>query len=445
MRLFPALLLLSAGLLGCRREPSTTPTGTTAAALAHRTIPVRIVQMMGSCQRCNPALACGPEDQCPVNECAPDLLRPENVEARIAEANQVFARAGISFFLGSLEKYSMPAIVDLQRGGPIAWSQVRFQLRQALPYLPCNAFPPEMRLTPREWLIRASTLFSPVEAVPIWVTSVSMGGYGIYPWRARALLIDANQINRHRDTNFSHELGHFLGLPHSFGSPNLYRQGSYNLEAGTLRIPPRRAFVTFKEFWDLVYRPGPPHYFFLRRDDVRPEDEARLRPMQFWDLSPEQPSNCVLDRQTCRYACNVEGEWIQTGDPRLRALSFHERVASPTGAPVDHFGINIMDYNQSPSCLANGISESQIRQLRSVLDNDIPLDDQQTYPNVTGVRTKLGVPAGATPRARLDIDHNFQESPEPPPQIGMHPAWADDLLTPGEPVFHPALAAGPSP
>jgi len=429
------ICLLSAG---CKREAQDPTSAQTQALLGPRTIPVRVVQLVGACRRCDPALACSPADVCSTAECQPDLIRPENLDARIAEASEVYAAAGITVVLGSLEKYSAPDLYDFNSSAPIPWAQARFQLRHLLPGMPCDAWPDAMALTPRDWMIRASTRYSPPEAIPVWVTPVGMGGYGIYPWRARALLIDANQINRHRDTNFSHEIGHFLGLPHSFESTRVFGQSSYNIERGTVRTPQRPGHLGHRDFWEFVHRPGPPNVYYLRRDDIAPADEPLLRAIEQWDLSASEVSNCRLDQRTCAYSCFTGGEWLNSGDPRLRALSFV--VPSPGGGPP-RMGINIMDYRQSPSCTANGLAESQIQQLRRVLAADIPVDDQHNFPGATGMRPRLGFVSGTAPRARVDVDHDYREQELPPALVAEHPPWADDLFAPYDPP--PALAASP--
>ncbi len=421
VRLLLTSLVLSL-FVGCR--PANHPESLTIP-MDPRTIPIRIVQVVGACQRCNPALACSASDVCSSAACSADPVKPENVDARIREANEDFAGANLSFTLASLEKYAMPDLMDYHSTTPLPWARVRFQIRQALPNIPCNAWPDNAALTPREWVVQASTIFSPVESIPIWVTPVSMGGYGIYPWRARAFLIDSNQINHYRDTNLAHEIGHFLGLPHAFESTRAFHQESYNLERGTIRTPLVKGYLGHRDFWEFVYRPGSPNRFFQSRSDPRPEDEPFLRTIEAWDVSPEEPSNCKLDAKTCVYSCLIGGEWISTGDPRLGGLSFV--VPSPDGS-APRLGINIMDYRQSPVCTANGLVASQIQQVRRVLAVDLPLDDQRTYPHMSGLRPRLGVYSGPAPTAWVDVDHNYEERPQSPVYLTQHPSWAEDEL-----------------
>lgn len=439
--LAPGALLALALVSGCRRPDPSATASSRGALFSPRVIPVRVVQMVGPCSRCDPTLACSPEDRCSELPCAPDPLRLQSLQERISEANQVYGKSGVSFSLGSLEKHAMPDLVDVNRGEALPWGRVRFQLRQALPWMGCDAFPDTTALPPREWLIRASTLFSPAEAIPFWVTTVSMGGYGIYPWRARAILIDANQINRYRDTNFSHEIGHFLGLPHTFGSPRRFFQGSYNLEPGTLRAPPETRSAGLGLFWEFMVYPAPSGpRFFLEPGALRAEEEGALRPIQWWDLPGAHPSNCWLERDTCRYSCQVGNERIEGEDPRLRAFSFREvALDAPGGA---HRGINVMDYLQSPACRANSIAPSQVEQIHRVLLHDVPLDAAWAR-GLTGLRPRLGYPPGAVPLARIAIDHDFDGQPAAAAQPGMHPPWADDLLEPGEPAHAPERLAGP--
>ena len=386
----PVAALLAAFALvagGCRPvQPVATPGAVgqdrpdppaPVAAVDH-VVPIRFIEMMHACS--------GP--------CQPEIVPVATLAKRVEEANFVFRPAGIQFVIGRVDALPMPSFYDLlddmaahpDGNRKRSFAEIRGELSLALPMGMCAApgrgcpWGDQDIKTEREWLIEAAIHFQSPWEILVWVAGFNNGSQGQMPWDGKSITTNRYDMQYY---NFSHEVGHFLGLPHTFS-------GLYDTDMNTQSTlnPTTGRPIKLSDFWDLVYRPGdPPRYYPTREEAAR--DEPYLAPKD--ELNPSGVLSCKTDDNPgCITTCDIRlGDGrvrqMKTGEPLMEGLTFE----FPGNQPPDHpsRGFNVMAYFGSAHCAGFGITPSQVLQIRRALTYDMPIG---SYPRITGGRPALG-------------------------------------------------------
>lgn len=363
-----------------------------------RTIPIRAIELAGLCASgCNPSFACSATDTCPGNCTTATYVPVTTLQRQIQVANKAFSAAGISFYLESWKRIYSPLLRNLNSNTDLSWSQVRFEIRQLFPGVPCNNWPLTEQYTAKEWLIINSQKHAPSSSVPLFITDQFVGGDGKYPWRGRILMESSGTLNTPNQlSNLGHELGHFLGLPHAFDSANSYTDSS-NLERNFIRNTETNSWLALDSFWDLTYSPGNPNTFYFSKSQATP-NEPTLVAKESWDQPPpDGTSTCTPLDANCSTSCTMNGQVYNVGDSQLDGVSFMPNATN--------HGTNIMGYRTGGPQCSYHLTASQIQQLQRVLRFDTKIDDASaTLAEGTGKRPLLGQTRAIPNSSRFDVD-----------------------------------------
>jgi hypothetical protein len=352
-----------------------------------RTIPVRFSII----------LSCAPGPGCS------DPVSYESMLLSVQKANQVYKAAGIQLYIESINRYTVPTIaanIDASDGNggwqTFDFASVKNELAQIFPDMPLNAWSGSTKKSIRVWLHAANALHEDVRHVHAWIAKTS-GSSSAGPESGRGIRLSGTAMNNNR-SNFAHELGHFLGLQHTW---------SHGAQPHPATLQP----LKLSDRWDLVYKPGSsagnPHKFYNSRAQAA-LDEASL------ELIEKEPTNCD-DTQlpagtiTCTIGEPYPFAWKEvhsTGDPAMKGMGFNFAGGAR--------GANIMSYLGNDDELPYGISDSQIEQVRATLRWDVPfaqdaldnyLTGYQLEPtSLGGRRPRLGSQNGGVPAQHLDFD-----------------------------------------
>lgn len=463
-RALPASILLTTacGTADVDLEPA--PDGAPAAEVSaglsssttviNREIPIRFVQFVDGTD---------------------DSLGRAALNEQIAGANAAFVKAGIRFSLAASVVVTSPTFTTI--GGSYAWPSPPSSAPPVAFNPGCAA--PGLSGTESEEmaLFRAASLCGNESEIVVFTVRSSSQAWGAYPWEGNGIIIQRYNMGAGNRT-FAHELGHYLGLSHSFRGAGL----GYDLSNPNLKNPATGAPAKLADFWDLVYKPAdlPPatttNVYFSSRAQAAGYPESSLRPIQGNSAWAQNPlgfacygslDNCppaVPDRalrlavprtgfeyadcnqadpgysQTCLCvsfpsACDI----LYTGDDGLKGLGLTLPGHTPS-AP--NLGANVMSYNYDPGYTGDrwSLSDSQVEQVKRVLTYDV---DSSWFAGARGKRPALGIgkgwgdwehvgagarglPAAATkPSGQLDLvvrnaDATFGNKVQTP---GSPPSW----------------------
>lgn len=377
-----------------------------------------------------------------------DPVSIDTLRQRIQDANRVFRTAGIQFYLRDNLVLVSPHFANMADNSTPLWSEIRSTIQSIFP-IPSDAWKSSRQDTKYRWLNDASVFYSNPQEIVDFVAPTSATGTCM-PWACRNIVHSA--FNFTYENFFPHELGHYLGLPHTFNFNSAYDS---DLNLGTTQVinPSTGQARSLSDFYDLVYKPGnasTPHLFFSSRSPAIPLSSS-LKPIEgltnycqtAYPLnSPNNPpgvqgygvnyvSDCCDDFETpgtvfCRIRNSASAAYWEdavTGDARLKSLAF-QYTNDPN---PQNRGSNIMSYTKG---WQQGLSRSQVENLRAFLRYDVPLgslystplpsilpcawtpDPGQPGPTCTGplyegksgVRNLLGHPANRRPNYKLDVD-----------------------------------------
>lgn len=320
-----------------------------------------------------------------------DFVNFDAIRKRVQEANFAFKPAGVQFYIAKWERYTMPDFwrIDTDEAER-TWAQVRGQLQLVFPSLQSNAFPEAKSLTEGNWLRAAAAVAARRSEILIWMPQYNLtGGY----WGEVPRFGGPNALLGPEITwKFTHELGHVLGLAHTFdaSSPN----------------PITSAAGLKSDYWDLYY--DPPNLTFVSSDAAQMyESELTLK------NPPGQTDNCSTNAN-CTVTCTIAGSNYSTGSSMLVGLAFTFAGDNPGGG-VFRRGFNAMGYfgNDCATIDGNGMgfSNSQVLQIRRTLRYDtwIIQNPGVADNSFTGGRPLLGnwhgnSTANSRISERLDLD-----------------------------------------
>ncbi len=390
------------------------PTADAPAALAlaspviNREIPIRFVQFIDGTN---------------------DALGITSLNEQIAGANAIFAKAGVRFSLAGTTNVTSSAFVVLDAN--YTWPSpasaappVAFKPGCSPNFLSGTQTDEEMAL------FQGASYCGDPREILVYTVRSSPQAEGAYPWEANAVFIPRSNMGAGNRT-FAHELGHYLGLSHSFRGAGL----AYDLTNANLKNPQTGGPAALADFWDLVYKPAdlPPatagNVYFNSRAEAASYPGSSLRAIQGnagWAQNPlgfacfDSLDNCppVLSDRTFRLAvprsgaeyadCNqVEPAFSQqclcvtnpaacdvlfTGDSGLKGLGLTLPGHTPTAPKL---GANVMSYNYNPGYGGDqwALSDSQVEQIKRVLKYETP---SGWLAGVVGNRPQLGIGAGWT-------------------------------------------------
>jgi len=281
--------------------------------------------------------------------------------------------------------------------------------------------------------MRAGTYCAPVGEILVYVNQGYSNG-GQYPWYSRIIGMTRHHVLWYV---FQHEVGHYLGLPHTFPYHRIFSPDySFGRMVGTDQNPDldvstilRRYYRPFKhllnpetddwavygDFWDLVFEPrvDGQHRFFDSREEAaqaffvqpieqlqsgvlcRPYDPDCAVSSPVTTLKMTVASGCLgqpRDFSDCEYP-PVN---FYTGDPEVRGFSRF-------GSAPDKIHLNVMAYyypfadGTEPSPLPSGevegvfITQSQVEQIDRVMTYDIPTWFTSAAGPIDGLRPELNL------------------------------------------------------
>jgi len=382
-----------------------------------RTIPIRFVQFFDDLDQ---------------------ILTDAQLQRGIDLANDTFRPAGLRFILWENLPYYSPefayprdenkVLYMYEWPADVATSPLLKRL-----YYPDEAYcelgferPPNNIETRYDAQMKAGTYCAPFGEILVYVNQGWSNG-GQYPWYSRII-----GMTRHHVPTFTfvHEIGHYLGLPHTFPGHQIYGL-DYNFgrmigaivgkDLGTtvrryyettdrLLDPKTGDWADYSLFWDLVFAPSADgeHIFFHSRDAASAWEEV-LQPIEQLRggvlCRPEDPDceeSTSVTRLQMTVAAGCKGQerdfsdcdWparnYYTGDSGVSALS-------RMGSTPETIQLNVMSYGYpwaDGSNVGGGVvesvflSQSQIEQIRRVLHHDVVTYD---FDGMYGLRPTLGV------------------------------------------------------
>ena len=393
------LLLIVGGATRCANEVPESPKSAPVAQIEEafstvggmRVIPIRFIQMK-------------PEPTSPLSASYSSLLK------EIDRANETWAKVGIQFTMAGNEAYYMPDFANPSASESHNWSVVKPQFSAIwsgldslydtfCPENMCDSYPEH------NWLRMMAVLKGRSNEILVWVTRTGKQSFSHFPLDGSSIRLGLQTHPSCEQGNctpgeaatyhLAHELGHYLGVPHSFrdeavgnclpiGHPN-----NPNPFGGSRWDPELQQQLSDGFFYDLIYKRGSnelgdPHVFFnseaeanaaLAQYQVYPMDCGEGISDCFHQWLPTDPYpgslECVFT-----YPTGYE-ERRQHGHAALKGLSF-DRATSP-GNPLGESSYtgNAMGYypNGAPTGVilppAYLLSDSQARLAKKYLRHDV--------------------------------------------------------------------------
>lgn len=377
------VMLATLGLVGCHRGGARSAEAASASAVGSSEdaatasgvkylIPLRMIDMLGS-------------------ERDPGT-RYDLLLADVQALNAVFDAAGIAFYVRSFERHVMPNLNAVKDVGH-SWSDVASEVRMVLP----NAVFPATRVeTERNWVRVVSAKYASDDEVLVWLGNGG-SGYGTYPWEGRSVQMPKRGLTSH-GMLLGHELGHFLGLPHTHAGGNPDCGGDFR--AYDVFNPETGKNMEMSDYWDLVYCPGEPNRYFHSKQDAASFDCSgglRAKNTVREAVRCDDGQSCAADAGTDEITCKIGSELTTSPSEGTFGLAFRD----VTGRK----GRNLMSYIplSKPAEGMHSLSDSQIVQLRRSLRYDIAIH-QKRGAGRTGARPMMAQQVDRALAYWLDFD-----------------------------------------
>jgi hypothetical protein len=369
------------------------------------------------------------------------ILSDEQLEQAIQVTNRVFQSSRLRFHLWKNLSYYSPNFAHLLDENddhiPYAWPAdlSTSPLLKWLDY-PDSLFcelrfvRPTDNVEPRWWAqMRAGTYCAPVGEILVYVNQGFSNG-GQYPWYSRIIGMTRNHVLRY---TFQHEVGHYLGLPHTFPWHEAFSLDySFGRMIGTvpgqdlstqirryyapfehLLNPQTGGWAKYSDFWDLVFKPSATgeHLFFHSRAAAAAE-EPDLQPIEQlasgvicrpYDPDCAVASPVTLLQMTVAGGC--KGQPRDFSDCDSPPVNFY--TGDPEGASFSRFGstpdtieLNVMAYyypwadgTRLPGWVVEDVflTRSQVEQIDRVMTWDIPTLYSYLDHPIYGLRPELNL------------------------------------------------------
>ncbi|MBI4705961.1 MAG: hypothetical protein HY744_33125 [Deltaproteobacteria bacterium] len=374
-------------------EPGGEKIGTAADKLTNggmeRLIPLRFVHVLNNCSPF----------------CQPNLVAWERTLRDIQHANQVFKSIGVQLWIRAIDGYDMPDLADVASPGEVSWDLVKDELKQVFSSMPLDAWPGASK-TREDWLRASAAVYAAEHEILVWVQASKSTSVGQFPEGGRSVLMYSGTMTS-EPFKLAHELGHFLGLRHTWEGPG---GGDDGVDPPTLQAR------KLSDRWDLVYTHGsnpsfPNIYYDSRAEAAADESSIELIQKRPCPLSSCGAADSCLNTNPAapgELVCHVGDdnyyETLVTGAVGLKGLAF----AFASGA----VGPNVMTYRGDWNTHPYGVSDSQIELVRKYLRWDVPItaggilnDFNPNYAyTLTSRRPSLGNWNLRAPSSKLDFD-----------------------------------------
>jgi len=362
-----------------RNEPTASSIAAKHDALnpngAERIIPIRFIEMLQSAGDAGNASL-------------------EAILQSVQNANQTWKEAGVQFWVRSIERYVMPHFYNMAPA-LLAWGTVQPELvgpGTPFPNAPPDAWSGQHNDKPG-WLKAVAAVYAAPNEVTVWLKDDDGHGYYCrFPGEGRSCVWNGWALTHGDVHEPAHELGHYLGLVHTFDDLNGHNDPS-------IQQPFKRS-----DLWDLVFKQGTsaanPNTYYDSKSAAA-ADEASLQ------LIDKNNGNCARDNSgvvSCDIGNASYSEHLTEGDYGMKGTAFPH---------ADGHGDNVMSY-LGPRVPPRDISDSQIAVARKFLRWDQPFRTK-TYNGIyTGFHYTPPVTSGQRPRlgswrqrqiaAKLDFD-----------------------------------------
>jgi hypothetical protein len=353
-----------------------------------RSIPFRVVQFVTTCSQAR---------------------TDADIQAGVQQANQVFRDVGISFRTqtvssnpdcpgwSTVSHVVLSSALDNINGGPATSAQIA----KAAPYNPsCNIGYSDMADLPvmeqLKWVGARCAL--PGE---ILMNVASVGtNYGFGPGDDSLIFYDHGDGFTFPNGHFAHEIGHYLGLPHTFDTGG-FSLRSANVEAATGQGMRPSAL------WDLVYSGSRAGTQFLTSRSQAEGVESTLIGIETAGLGWFCPNSGGPGSGPCpstpppngTVAIPMGAGVIYTYLPNTTTLDWRMQGLAPR-LPGGVAGINTMSYSYAPADppnLVRGVSLAQIEVMQGNLKTDVMTQYLDATGHVIFARRPLLGITGTTP------------------------------------------------